>query len=285
MIVRDPMSAASPWLAHRVRLCAISPEIAGVVTYHLEFVDPAQQAGYACRPGQFNMLYVPLVGEIAISVSGRELEANSWAHTVRVAGNTTRALSRLSVGDQLGLRGPYGTPWPLEHCAGADLVLVAGGIGLAPLRAAVQEILAQRSRFGRVTLIYGARAPETLLYSSEYASWVAGDINVQTTVDRATSAWRGGIGVVPLLLDRLRPLDPNNTLLFACGPEVMMRYTVRSAFGRGMSSSRIFLSLERNMQCAVGQCGHCQLGPAFICKDGPVFRHDRIAPFLGVDNL
>jgi NAD(P)H-flavin reductase len=173
----------------------------------------------------------------------------------------------------------------LEEYVGADLILMAGGIGLAPLRSAIHEILTQRSRWGRVTLIYGARTDDSLLYMTEYPDWMQGGIVVQTTIDRATLHWRGNIGVAPLLLDRLRPLVPQNSIIMACGPEVMMRYIVRSALERGITSEQIFLSLERNMQCAVGFCGHCQLGPAFICKDGPVFRHDRIAPFLRVENL
>jgi NAD(P)H-flavin reductase len=285
MILPLSASNSNPWLAHPVRIRAITPEIADVATYHLEFVEPAQQAAYSCRPGQFNMLYLPGVGEAPISVSGQGLVGDTWAHTVRVAGNTTRALERLGVGGQLGLRGPYGTSWPLDACAGADVVLAAGGIGLAPLRSAIAEILAQRPRYGRVTLIYGARTPVSLLYTGQYADWDAGGIRVQTTVDRATSDWQGNIGVVPLLLDRLRSLQPENTIVLACGPEVMMRYAIRSAFERGIQPAQIFLSLERNMQCAVGLCGHCQLGPTFICKDGPVFRHDRIAPYLRMEDL
>jgi NAD(P)H-flavin reductase len=210
---------------------------------------------------------------------------NTLAHTIRTAGNTTRALERLGVGGQLGLRGPFGTSWPIEECHGKDVILVAGGIGLAPLRPAVEQLLAQRSEFGRVTLIYGARSPDTLLYTSQFADWISRGLNLQITVDRATTDWSGNIGVVPLLVDRLRPLTPANSIILTCGPEVMMRYTVRSALERGMNSTQIYLSLERNMQCAVGLCGHCQLGPAFICKDGPVFRHDKIVPYLRVENL
>lgn len=276
---------SNPWQAQPVRIRAITPELAGVLTYHLEFVDPEHASGYSCLPGQFNMLYLPGVGEVPISVSGRDLVVGAWAHTIRTAGNTTAALARLPLGAQFGLRGPYGTSWPMADCAGADVLLVAGGIGLAPLRPAIHAILEQRPRYGTVTLIYGARSPHTLLYADQFADWSARGINLQTTVDRAGPDWHGNVGVVPLLVERLHPLAPRNTVVLTCGPEVMMRYTVQSAMARGIDAKAIYLSLERNMQCAVGLCGHCQLGPAFICKDGPVFRHDRIAPYLSVESL
>jgi NAD(P)H-flavin reductase len=277
--------ATSPWLAHSARIRAITPEIPGVVTYHLEFVAADQRASYSCRPGQFNMLYLPGVGEIPISVSGRDLVNDTWAHTIRTAGSVTRELERLGIGGQLGLRGPFGTSWPMDACRGRDVVLLAGGIGLAPLRPAIDAILADRSQFGRATLIYGARMPDALLYTGQFTDWISRGLDVRTTVDRATPSWFGNVGVVPLLFDRLRLLSAQNTFVLTCGPEVMMRYAVRSALEHGIPSNQIWLSLERNMQCAVGFCGHCQLGPAFICKDGAVFRHDRIAPFLGREDL
>jgi NAD(P)H-flavin reductase len=165
------------------------------------------------------------------------------------------------------------------------VVIVAGGIGLAPLRPALDVVLQAPRRFGRCTLLYGARTPDTLLYSREHADWSARGISVQTTVDRSQPGYRGNVGVVPLLVDRMRPLVPGNTVLLLCGPEVMMRYTARSALGRGLRKDQIWVSLERNMQCAVGLCGHCQLGPAFICKDGPILRYDRIEPFLDTEAL
>jgi NAD(P)H-flavin reductase len=280
-----PMQSASPWTAHSVRINAITPEIPGVATYHLQLVAAAERATYSCLPGQFNMLYLPGVGEVAISVSGHSSATDTWAHTIRTAGRVTQELARYRVGEQLGWRGPFGTSWPMDACRGRDVVLLAGGIGLAPLRPAIDAILADRNQFGRATLIYGARTPETLLYPGQYADWVRAGLDVRTTVDRATPGWRGNVGVVPMLFDRLRLLSAENTIVLSCGPEVMMRYAVRSALDQGIPATQIWLSLERNMQCAVGFCGHCQLGPAFICKDGPVFRHDRIAPFLGREDL
>lgn len=273
------------WLAQSVEIADITPELSGVATYHLRFRDASLHAQYRFRPGQFNMLYLPGVGEIAISLSAGADRGGTWDHTIRVAGNVTRALAGLGIGGTLGLRGPYGSNWPLDDCVGADVVLMAGGVGLPPLRCALYALLAERKRFGRCTLLYGARTPETLLYRREYDDWTDRGLDVQTTVDRSQPGWSGNVGVVPLLVDRLRPLLPGNSLLLVCGPEVMMRYTIRSALGRGLRKDQIWVSLERNMQCAVGLCGHCQLGPAFVCKDGPIFRYDTIEPFLDVEAL
>jgi len=274
----------NPWLAQSVEIAAITPENPGVATYQLRFRDANLHAHYRFRPGQFNMLYLPGIGEIAISLSGGDRQG-TWDHTIRVAGNVTRTLARLGVGGSLGLRGPYGSSWPLDECAGSDLLIVTGGIGLAPLRPVLDTILQTPQKYGRCTLLYGARTPDTLLFARQYDNWSRQGINVQTTVDRSQTGWLGNVGVVPLLVDRLRPLVSGNTTLLLCGPEVMMRYTVRSALGRGLRKDQIWVSLERNMQCAVGLCGHCQLGPAFVCKDGPIFRYDKIEPFFDLEAL
>jgi NAD(P)H-flavin reductase len=277
--------AANPWLSHTVRIAEITAEVPGVATYHFEFADPAQACAYRFRPGQFNMIYLPGVGESAISLSAHPDARDRWAHTIRAAGNVTQGLAQLGVGATLGLRGPYGSCWPIEQIAGFDVVLAAGGIGLAPLRPVICHILDHRSEFGRVNLVYGARTPDALLYAREYDDWSAGGVLVQTTVDRAAAGWNGNVGVVTLLLDRLRLPRPQQTALLVCGPDVMMHFTAKSALNRGISADRMWLSTERNMQCAVGFCGHCQLGPTFVCKEGPIYRYDRIAPFLRVEGL
>jgi NAD(P)H-flavin reductase len=277
--------ADNPWLAEGVEIVAITPEVPAVATYRLRFTDASRAAGFRFRPGQFNMLYLPGVGEVAISISSAPEAGVPLDHTIRVAGNVTRTLAGLGAGGHLALRGPYGSAWPLEECAGADLIVVAGGIGLAPLRPVLYAWLAGRRRFGRLVLLYGARTPDGLLYTREYEAWTDRGIELATTVDRFQPGWTGNVGVVTLLVDRLRPLVPANAAVFVCGPEVMMRYTVRSALARGIGKHQIWVSLERNMQCAVGLCGHCQLGPAFVCKDGPVFRYDLIEPYLNVEAL
>ena len=272
-----------PWQAQAVAIREIQPEISGVATYDLEFCDEDAGTAYHCLAGQFNMLYLPGAGEIAISVSGRN--RGYCSHTVRIAGKVTQQLAKLRVGDTLGLRGPFGTSWPLAESIGRDIVVVAGGIGLAPLRPAIRELLQDPRKYGQLHLLYGARSPDTLLFGREHDEWTQRGMLIQTTVDRSAAAWVGNVGVVTLLLERLRGFDPANSVLLCCGPEVMMKFTVLTAIELGLPPEQIWVSLERNMQCAVGLCGHCQLGPEFVCKDGPVFRYDRVAPFLDVEGL
>lgn len=278
-------AAADPWRAHTVEIRAIQPEIMGVATYDLAFRSESVAATYRFMPGQFNMLYLPGAGEIAISVSDDPENRTSCAHTIRVAGNVTQTLARMQVGDTLGLRGPFGTNWPLPQCVGRDLVLVAGGIGLAPLRPVIYMMLRHRRQLGRLTLLYGARSPDTLLYQNEYDAWSRQGMLIQTTVDRSGPDWLGNVGVVTTLLEQLSAFDARNTILLCCGPELMMRFTVMSALSRGLTRKQIWVSMERNMQCAVGLCGHCQLGPSFVCKDGPIFRYDHVAPYIDVERL
>ncbi len=274
-----------PWLATPMTIRQITPETPGVATYDLAFADSSVAKQYAFQPGQFNMLYLPGIGEIAISISGDPANPSRLPHTIREAGNVTQALANLGVGASIGLRGPFGSSWPLAECAGKDVVLVAGGIGLAPLRPAICELLANRKRFGDLTLLYGSRTPDGLLYPGEYDAWRAGGLDLHTTVDRTTDGWKGHVGVVTVLLERLTLSRPEDTVLLTCGPEVMMWYTIQSARARGIPDENIYVSLERNMNCAIGLCGHCQFGPEFLCKDGPVFRYDRVASILKVDDL
>jgi len=191
----------------------------------------------------------------------------------------------LKAGAVLGLRGPFGSAWPVEEAFGHDVVIVAGGIGLAPLRPALYAILANREKYGRVILMYGTRTPEDILFRKELERWRARlDLSVHVTVDRAMAAWRGSVGVVTTIIPRAR-FNPHNAIVMVCGPEVMMRFTIAELEKRDVRLDQIYISTERNMKCAIGLCGHCQLGPAFICKDGPVFRYDRIRPFFEIREI
>lgn len=276
--------AESPWLAHTARIVAVRPEVPGVATYDLEFDEPAVAREYRFEPGQFNMLYLPGYGESAISISSNPAQHHRLSHTVRVAGNVTQALARHSVGDEIGLRGPFGTWWPVEACQGNDVVIACGGIGLAPLRPAIYHILNHREQYGRVTLLYGARTPADLLYTGEYDSWRDNKIDVEITVDIGAAGWNGHVGVVPVLFYQLR-LDPRRTAVLSCGPEIMMRFVVFEALARKVPPQSIYVSMERNMSCAMGFCGHCQVGPYFVCKDGPVFSYEQVEPLFNLEDL
>lgn len=286
--------AHNPWQTMSATIKRVAVEAPGVKTYDLAIhgrddkklhgmLDP-----FTYLPGQFNMLYVPGVGEAAISIAGRSQDG-LLRHTIRTVGSVTSALEQGGVGLSLGLRGPFGTPWPIEALtaptAAPHVILVAGGIGLAPLRSVIDHLIAHRNKFGTVDVLIGARSPDDLIYNAEYSNWTARGIGLHTTVDRAGSDWKGHVGVVTLLLDRLNIPDPESALLMTCGPEIMMRFVVQSATARGLRESNTWVTMERNMNCAIGLCGHCQLGPEFICKDGPVFPYQRIAPWLHVRGL
>ena len=250
-------------------------------TFTLELIPADSGDGFSFAPGQFNMLYVFGVGEVPISISSDPSGSPQIQHTTRVVGTVTKAMRLLKRGDMLGIRGPFGTHWPVEEAVGHDVVIVAGGIGLAPLRPALYRLMAQREKFRKIVLLYGTRTPEDILYRRELEQWRGKfDLEIQVTVDRAASTWRGNVGVVTTMISRA-PFDPSNTAAFVCGPEVMMRFTVMELQKRGVAAQRTYLSMERNMKCGIGLCGHCQYGPVFTCKDGPVFSFDRIATLLG----
>ncbi|HVB38241.1 MAG TPA: FAD/NAD(P)-binding protein, partial [Vicinamibacterales bacterium] len=219
------------------------------------------------------------------SIAGDPGRPDRLVHTVRGVGAVSKAIDALTRGDQVGIRGPFGTGWPVAAAQQRDLIIVAGGVGLAPLRPVIYHVLAHRASFGRVSLLYGAKTSDDLLYRLELDRWRRDRaIDVEVTVDWAPAGWRGAVGV-PTMLLRQMSIVPDRTVAMTCGPEIMMRYTVRELERAGLDASQIYLSMERNMKCAVGFCGHCQFGPDFICRDGPVMRADRVLPRLAVREL
>jgi NAD(P)H-flavin reductase len=238
----------------------------------------------AWRPGQFMMLYAFGQGEIPISICGDPEDRETLLHTVRAVGPVSRAICQAKVGSAIGVRGPFGSAWPAEAYEGHDVLFVAGGIGLAPLRPALYSIIAGRSRYSRVTLLIGSRTPDILLYRREVEKWRKHDIDIRMTVDAAPPGWKASVGPVTVLIPRAE-FDSSRTVAFVVGPEIMMRFVVEALSQRGIHLDRLFVSMERNMKCAAGFCGHCQLGPAFICKDGPVFPYSRLAPWLSIRNV
>lgn len=279
-----PSCNSQPMTPHWAELVDIHPEAPGISTYWLKFIDPEIQRLYFFNPGQFNILTVPGYGEAAISISSDIEKVETVGHTIRLAGNVTNAIDRLRVGDTVGIRGPFGTSWPLEACTGKDIYIAAGGIGLPPLRPVIYHIMKNRADYGEVVVLYGARTPQDLQFKGEYETWRDAGIDVMVTVDRADERWEGTVGVVPLLFYHLR-MKPQNSVAFTCGPEIMMRFVVYEALARRLPEEKIFVSFERNMKCGFGSCGHCQLGPYFVCKDGPIFSYQQLQPYFNVEDF
>lgn len=246
-------------------------------------LEPVAGETIDLEPGQFAMLTAYGVGEVPISLSGRGADG-SLIHTIRDVGAVTAELCRIPRGAAIGVRGPLGTTWPLEQARGADVVVLAGGLGLAPLRPAVEGLLARRESYGRLLLLYGARTPGDLLYPQQLEDWRADGLDVRLTVDAGTRSWLDRVGFVSALLDDVT-VDFESAVALVCGPEVMMRVTVGALLQRGLSAERTYVSLERSMSCGIGHCGHCQLGPFLICRDGPVFTWDEVVYWLAVREL
>lgn len=254
-------------------------------TFTMRIEDDVARNNYQWIPGQFNMIFVPGVGEAAISISGDTEERGVIRHTIRVVGSVTRAISRMGVGGVVGLRGPFGRGWPLDTLDGGDVVLVAGGIGLAPLRPVVYWLQRNRERFRRVMLLYGCRTPEDRLFGKELDGWThQQSLDVLVTVDNATSGWVGPVGVVTKLLQRIK-VNASQTTVMVCGPRMLNRAAAWSFLQLHVPPERVFLSLERNMHCGFGQCGHCQYGSKFVCKDGPVFAFSEIADIFAKEEI
>jgi NAD(P)H-flavin reductase len=249
-------------------------------TFTLKLAPDKGSNGSQFRPGQFSMLWVFGVGELPISISGDPAEHGQLVYTVRSVGQATNALVTREIGEGVGVRGPFGNGWPLQAARGRDVIVVAGGIGLAPLRPVIYEVLNHRKDYGRLVVMYGARSPRELLYHKELASWAREpETQILITVDYGGMSWRGHVGVVTTLFKYAR-LKPSRSVAMICGPEIMMRFVTRELETHGLSRGDIYLSMERNMKCAVGFCGHCQYGPHFICKDGPVFPYEQLRPLL-----
>jgi NAD(P)H-flavin reductase len=266
-------------------------ETPDTVTFELEPADGGPPL--AIRPGQFDMLYAPGVGEIPVSVSSID---GRLAHTIKAVGAVTGALCRLRKGDTLGVRGPFGRPWPLEEARGCDLVFVAGGIGLAPLRPAIHHFLANHARYGRGVLFCGSRTPGEILFQREVGRWADGTrldvdlggvraaLTAYRSVDIAGREWRGHVGTVSSMIPRAR-FEQGSTVAMVCGPEVLIRFAAEALIDAGVAPAAVFVSLERNMRCGCGLCGHCQLGPTLICRDGPVYAWPQVERILGVREL
>jgi NAD(P)H-flavin reductase len=246
-------------------------------------VAPQEGKAPSFLPGQFNMLYHFGFGEVPISICGDPSKKGEFVHTIRAVGAVTNAMQRLKKGDEIGVRGPFGTSWPVPQ-KNCDVIVIAGGLGLAPLRPSIYFLAANLKHYKKVTLLYGTRSPDDILYKDELKLWKEQGLEVVISVDRADANWKGHTGVItPFIYDQLT--NPENTTALVCGPEIMMKFAVQELMRTKIDERRIHLSMERNMLCAVGFCGHCQYGPYFICKDGPVFSYEQLKPWLTIKEL
>jgi NAD(P)H-flavin reductase len=270
-----------PEQAEIVEKRSFAPEIHA---FRLRLCDPAARPRFDFAQGQFNMIYVPGVGEVAISISSDPDELD-LEHTIRIVGRTTRVIGTLGVGDILGIRGPYGSAWPLLDARWKDVLVITGGLGCAPVTGAIEYMFRRRANYGQITILHGVKKPADLVHHDRFEAWRREpNTQVLLTSDQPDRTWRDRLGVVTELFHEVE-IDPGRTIVFICGPEVMMRHAVRILGGRGVPMDRVFVSLERNMKCAVGLCGHCQFGPEFVCKDGPIFPFSRIERFFGIRGL
>lgn len=281
----EPICGMDTWMPVPARILAVEQENFNTWTFTTRFVDEEIRKIYRFAPGQFNMLYVPGVGEAAFSLSSDPAEPETLAHTVRRVGSVTRALERFKPGGLIGLRGPFGHGWPMELMRDRHVVIVAGGIGIAPLRPVLYTLLRNPDYCKRLVLLYGCRTPADRVYATELEDWENNDaIEVLVTVDNADSEWNGPVGVVTNLLRRIK-VDAKDTIVLVCGPKVLNRVAAWSFLQLHVPPDQVFVSLERNMNCGFARCGHCQLGGKFVCSDGPVFRFSDIADIFAKEDI
>jgi NAD(P)H-flavin reductase len=267
----------NPYLPRGAVIQAVKQETYDTFTYTLSFKEPLEQRLYRFSPGQFNMVSLAGYGDIPISLSSDSADRDSFSHTIRIVGSVTRAISRKAAGDILGIRGPFGSFWPRKYLKNKDVLIIAGGIGLAPLRPLILYLIQKRKDFRRIELLYGARSKQDLLFHAEFDTWKQAGIDLLVTVDNVPegSKWKGYIGVVTTLFDKIKALPPE-TIVLVCGPEIMMRFVVRGLLHLDFDEKQIYLSLERRMECGIGKCGRCQIGPKYVCLDGPVFSYAQV---------
>jgi NAD(P)H-flavin reductase len=271
------MDAGPP---HAATVMSRTQESPSIFTLRLRLSDAALQADYRFAPGQFNMLYLMGVGEVPISIMSDPADRDGIGHTIRAAGRVTQGLARLQAGDQVGLRGPFGRGWPLQEIGGRDVVLVLGGLGCAPAVSVIHYILNRRERFGKLVIIQGVKHAEDLIWREQYDRWAAlPNTQVLVAASHGAALWPWHVGRVTEVFG-LAQFNPARAAAMMCGPEGMMQAAAENLLQRGLPESRLYLSMERNMQCAVGRCGHCQLGGSFVCRDGPVFGWGQVKDLL-----
>ncbi|MCK4267639.1 MAG: FAD/NAD(P)-binding protein [Actinomycetia bacterium] len=269
------------FIPNQARIIKIKAEAENISTFTLSFRDKNVQDHYTFEPGQYNMLSLPGIGEAAISISSSPHQRDALDHTIRLAGRVTTAVSNLKVGDTIGVRGPYGRPWPVKELEDKDVAVIVGGTGCACVKPAINILTDHMTDYKSATVLYGSKVAQELLFADEYSYWQDQGVNLHLTVDEGRSLdWPFHVGVVATLFDELKEASPDSRALIS-GPDIMMRFCVIDLLKRGWSRKNIFLSLERRMDCAIKMCGHCQLGPVYVCQDGPVFCYEEIEDVFG----
>lgn len=276
------MNASNPYLPFEAEVMERLQESSSIFTLRLRITDPQRRAAYRFDPGQFNMVYLYGVGEVPISIVSDPSTPELLDHTIRAVGRVTRGLAQLQAGDRIGLRGPFGTGWPLHEAVGQDVVLATGGLGCAPVVSVINYVLQRRDQFGRLVIMQGVKHSDDLIWRSQYETWEAlPDTQVLLAADQAGAGWAWRVGR-PTELVQQAQFDPQRHVVMMCGPEIMMRRMAEALMEHKARQTRIWLSMERNMHCAIGHCGHCQHGPRFVCGDGPVFAYDAVRDLLDV---
>jgi NAD(P)H-flavin reductase len=271
----------NPYLIHPATIMEKIREADSIHTYRLRLNDEEARRNFRFTAGQFNMVYLFGVGEVAISIVSDPEEPERLDHTIRSVGRVTSAIAQLQAGETLGIRGPFGQGWPLHAARGHDVVIVTGGLGCAPVMGAIEYVFRRRLHYGSVKIIHGVKSPRDLVFHERFEAWSKRpDTEVLLASDRPDKTWRHHVGVVTELFERVS-IDPAKTIVLMCGPEIMMRLGAPILMRRGIPATAIYVSLERHMECGIGLCGHCQMGPYFLCKEGPVMRYDLIEPWLG----
>lgn len=271
-----------PYLPFEAEIIEKIEESATIFTLNLRFTDHAVHQNFKFQPGQFNMLYLYGVGEVAISIVSDPTEGAYLSHTIRQVGRVTQAMHQLKVGDRIGVRGPYGRGWPVAEARGRDVVVVTGGLGCAPAVSMIRYILKRRSDYGHLSILQGVKHSDDFIFHKQYDLWQKSpDTEIHIAADAAGPKWPWSVGYVTDMINQLN-IKPENTIAMMCGPEMMMHNAIKVLGRHGVPEERMYLSMERNMECGIGQCGHCQFGGLFLCKDGPVFAYNQIKPLFQV---
>lgn len=260
--------------SYQAEITNVYPLTGSEKLYQLQLIDPEERRRFSFLPGQFVMLELPGIGEAPFSISSSPLHHGDLELCIRDVGNLTHFLSRMQRGARVGISGPFGTHFPVENMVGQDVLLIGGGLGLVPLRAPLFAVLENRSRYGRLDVMYGAKSPADLLFTYQYDSWRQFDVNLAITVDRPNRGWRGATGLITeLLKERIAKADfqPATSFAIVCGPPMMFRFVCALLTEAGLPMQKMFVSLERRMHCGRGKCCRCNIGATYICLDGPVF--------------